>query len=225
MSLCCRERLEKIKHNKQSEYDDVYYSANYNIYVIGGYIFIVDIQDIPERCITCNLSYSADIYLDKDDYYATHNGITRLPLKEVSGEMGRLSTIRLYNLPSFGTFLVQFCYGSGSFVMMYNPLIQINELHKSYNSSIDSQYIFEVNNEPVFCYKTKQNEFIIADSDCVILKMETIHSNVVDGVLTFKTPYGDLMGSVGIYEYPREWTFISNSSGIHTKPAIRPVDE
>lgn len=97
MSLCCRDRLERIKHNKQSSYGDVYYLANYNIYVISGHIFIVDVRDIPKRCINCNLSYSVDIYL----YYATHNGITRLPLKEVSGEMGRLSTIRLYNLPSF----------------------------------------------------------------------------------------------------------------------------
>jgi hypothetical protein len=227
MSLCCRERLEKIIHNKQSAYGDVYYLANYNIYVISGHIFIVDIRVIPKKCITCNLSYSVDIYLDKDDYYATHDGITRLPLKEVSGEMGRLSTIRLYNLPSFGTFLVKYCYGSGSFVMMYNPLIRINELHKSYTSSIESQYMFEVNNEPVFCYKTKQNEFIIADSDDNTLKMVTIHSNVVDGILTFKTPYGDLMGSVGggIYNYPREWAFVSNSSGLNTKPAIRPADD
>jgi hypothetical protein len=110
--------------------------------------------------------------------------------------------------------------------MMYNPLILINELHNSYTSSIDSQYMFEVNNEPVFCYKTKQNEFIIAYSDDNILKMVTIHSNIVDGVLTFKTPYGDLMGSVGsIYKYPREWIFISNSRGLNTKPAIRPADD
>lgn len=90
MSVCCRERLERIKHNKQSAYGDVYYSANYNIYVISGHIFIVDIRDILKRCITCDLSYSVGIYLDKDDYYATHDGITRLPLEEVSGEMGRL---------------------------------------------------------------------------------------------------------------------------------------
>lgn len=129
-------------------------------------------------------------------------------------------------MPSFGTFLVQFCYGSGSFVMMYNPLILINELHKSYNSSIDSQHMFEVNNEPVFCYKTKQNEFIIADSDDNISRMETIHSDIVDGVLTFNTPYGDLIGNVGsIYTYPREWTFVSNSRGLNTKPAIRPADD
>jgi hypothetical protein len=227
MSSCCQERLEKIKHSIVSSGFIMCYSASNKIYFNGlSSIFVVEIRNVPKKCITCDHIYFVELYWGWPSYYATHDGITRLPLKEVSREMETLSTITLYDLPNFGTFLVKLVnYDSKSLIMMYNPLIQINKPYESYTVEVYTQCMFEVNDEPVFCYKTKQNEFIITDTDNNILKMETIHSNIVDGVLTFKTPYGDLMGSVGIYEYPREWVFVSNSSGMHTKPAIRPVDD
>jgi hypothetical protein len=228
MSSCCQERLEKIKHHKQTAYGRVYYSKNYHIYVINGHIFVADIRDILKRCITCDCILLANIYLDKDDYYVTHDGITRLSLKEVGKNRRSFYPVTQHYLPSFGTFLVKLVQSSSKkYIMMYNPLIQINKSYSSLTAfSLEyTHWIFEVNDEPVFCYETKQNDIILADINDNMLKMETIHSNIVDGVLTFKTPYGNLMGCVGIYEYPREWTFISNSSGAHTKPAIRPADD
>jgi hypothetical protein len=204
------------------------YSASNKIYFKGeDSIFVVDIRNVPKKCITCGHIYFVELYWGwPTRYYATHDGITRLPLKEVSGGMGTLSTITLYDLPNFGTFLVKLVnYDSKSLIMMYNPLIQINKPYESYTVAVYIQCMFEVNDEPVFCYKTKQNEFIIADTDNNILQMETIHSNIVDGILTFKTPYGKLIGNVGMYEYPREWEFVSSSRGLNTKPAIRPADD
>jgi len=200
-----------------------------------GNLYIVDSSGIPKYCAVCGPQCPniVDLYHGWNGVYASHDGVTKLPMKIFPLNLQSFKLMEHYDVPKFGSILLNFN------IAIYNPYKKISKMDY-YEPSIGSS-VFIINGELAVCCWTRENRCIVVDIDGNIVNMEynTGYTICGNGDIVIHTQYGSLSASSsrgftinrsGVLstdnsnsEY-RNWTFNGVIRGSKTKQASREID-
>lgn len=199
-----------------------------------GNLYIVDSSGVPEYCAVCGPQCPniVDLYHGWNGVYASHDGVTKLPMKIFPLNLQSFKLMEHYDVPKFGSILLNYN------IVIYNPYKKISKINY-YEPSIDSS-VFMIDGELAVCCLTRGQKCIVVNINGNIVNMEDATGYTIcgNGDITIHTQYGYLSASSSrgftinrgnlntannSCEY-RNWTFNGVIRGSKTKQASREID-
>jgi hypothetical protein len=218
MANCIHERHKNIIHTQIHRVMYLSHKQNRTFIIVNETAFVIDSTNYIEKCPHCKISYHIYIYGTWPDVRASFDGATNLPIcATVDNIVGFLPLVYVYSEPRFGK---NFIYGMSG---LYYPLGEIRyfiihcikeNIEGIKNISKSTYKFLFVNNKPAVCCRNINDEFILINSDGIIIETEVSYSQESH---TFKIGNGNLnynRNKSGVF-----WTYIS-APALNTKPAV-----
>ncbi len=199
-----------------------------------GNLYVVDSSGVPDYCVICGppCLNRVDLYQGWNGVYASHDGVTKLPMKIFPLNLQSFKLMEHYDVPNFGSILLNFN------IAFYNPYKKISKIN--YYDPLIGSCVFMIDGKAAVCCLTRERKCIVVDINGNIVDMEyTIGCSIGgNGDIGIHTQYGYLSAfssreftinsSFGIAynsdcEYTN-WTFDGKIRGSKTKPASREID-